>query len=290
VRVEFVELSLDALAARATVSPEDVKKVYDEEVKAGKHGTREERRASHILVTAPADAKDDVKKAAEAKAKDIADQVRKNPKSFAEIAKKESQDPGSAGQGGDLGFFARGAMVKPFEEAAFAAKKGEIVGPVKSDFGYHVILVTDIKPEKVRSLAEATPEIEANLKKAKAQAGFPDSVEQLNNIVYEQSSSLQPAAEKLGLPIQQSPWITQGNATTQLSNPSCRRRSFPTRRSRASATPARSRSPRTRSSRRTCWSTSRGAAPARRREGRDRPQAPARRGHAARDAKMARRS
>ena len=219
VRVEFVELSLDALAARATVSPEDVKKVYDEEVKAGKHGTREERRASHILITAPADAKDDVKKAAEAKAKDIADQVRKNPKSFAEIARKESQDPGSAGQGGDLGFFARGAMVKPFEEAAFAAKKGEIVGPVKSDFGYHVILVTDIKPEKVRSLAEAAPEIEANLKKAKAQAGFPDSVEQLNNIVYEQSSSLQPAAEKLGLPIQQSPWITQGNATTQLSNP-----------------------------------------------------------------------
>ena len=219
VRVEFVELSLDALAARATVSPDDVKKVYEEEVKAGKHGTREERRASHILVTAPADAKDEVKKAAEAKAKDIADRVRKNPKAFAEVAKKESQDPGSAAQGGDLGFFARGAMVKPFEEAAFAAKKGEIVGPVKSDFGYHVILVTDIKPEKVRSLAEATPEIEANLKKAKAQAGFPDSVEQLNNIVYEQSSSLKPASEKLGLPIQESPWISKGAATAQLSNP-----------------------------------------------------------------------
>ena len=219
VRVEFVELSLDALSARATVSPDDVKKVYEEEVKAGKHGTREERRASHILITAPADAKDDVKKAAEAKAKEIADRVRRNPKSFAEVAKKESQDPGSGAQGGDLGFFARGAMVKPFEEAAFAAKKGEIVGPVKSDFGYHVIMVTDIKPEKVRSLAEATPEIEANLKKTKAQAGFPDSVEQLNNIVYEQSSSLKPASEKLGLPIQESPWIMKGAATTQLSNP-----------------------------------------------------------------------
>ena len=219
VRVEFVELSLDAVAAAAQVSPDDVKRVYEEEVKAGKHGTREERRASHILITVPADAKDDAKKAAEAKAREVAERVRKNPKSFADVAKKESQDPGSAAQGGDLGFFPRGAMVKAFEDAAFAAKKGDIVGPVRSEFGYHVIQVTDIKPEKVRSLAEASPEIEANLKKAKAQAGFADAVEQLNNLVYEQSSSLKPAAEKVGLKIQESPWMSKGNSTTQLSNP-----------------------------------------------------------------------
>ena len=209
-RVEYVELSQDAAAARATVAPAEVKKVYDEEVLAGKHGTREERRASHILIPVPADAKGDVRKAAEAKAKDIAERVRKNANSFADIAKKESQDPGSAAQGGDLGFFARGAMVKPFEDAVFSAKKGEIVGPVKSDFGYHVIRLTDIKPEKVRSLAEATPEIEANLKKTKAQMGFADNVEQLNNLVYEQSTSLKPAAERLGLPVQTSPWISKG--------------------------------------------------------------------------------
>ncbi len=219
-RVEYVDLSLDALAARATVPADEVKKVYEEEVRAGKHGAREERRASHILIAAPADAKDDVKKAAEAQAKDIAERVRKNPGSFADIAKKESQDPGSGAQGGDLGFFPRGAMVKPFEEAAFAAKKGDIVGPVKSDFGYHVIRVTDIRPEKVRSLAEASPEIEANLKKAKAQAGFPDSVEQLNNLVYEQSASLKPAAEKLGLAVQASPWFAKGSSPIPaLSNP-----------------------------------------------------------------------
>ena len=221
VRVEYVELSLDAAAARASVPAEEVKKVYDEEVKQGKYGTREERRASHILIPAPADAKDDVKKAAEAKARILVEAVRKNPKSFADVAKKESQDPGSAAQGGDLGFFARnGTMVKPFEDAVFEAKKDEIVGPVKSDFGYHIIRVTDIKPAKVRSLQEVAPEIEANLKKTKAQQGFADAIEQMNNLVYEQSSSLKPAADKLGLPVQTSPWFPKGGTPTpSLGNP-----------------------------------------------------------------------
>ncbi len=219
-RVEYVEMSLDAVAAKTTVKPEDVKTVYEEEVKAGKHGQKEERRASHILITVPADAKDDVLKAAEAKAKDIAERVRKNPASFAEVAKKESQDPGSAVQGGDLGFFGRGAMVKPFEDAVFAAKKNDILGPVKSDFGYHVIRVTDIKPEKIRSLAEATPEIEANLKKQAAARNFAASAEEFSNLVYEQSTSLKPAAEKMNLTVQVSPWITKGMpAVPALANP-----------------------------------------------------------------------
>ena len=209
-RLEYVEMSLDAVAAKTTVKPEDVKTVYDEEVKAGKHGQKEERRASHILIAAPADGKEADRKAAEAKAKDVAERVRKNPASFADIAKKESQDPGSAVQGGDLGFFGRAAMVKPFEDAVFAAKKNEIVGPVATDFGYHVIRVTDIKAEKVRSLAEASPEIEANLKKQGAARGFASSAEEFSNLVYEQSTSLKPAAEKMNLAVQVSPWITKG--------------------------------------------------------------------------------
>ncbi|MEP7070506.1 MAG: SurA N-terminal domain-containing protein [Usitatibacter sp.] len=209
-RLEYVEMSLDAVAAKTTVKPEDVKTVYDEEVKAGKHGQKEERRASHILVAAPADGKEADRKAAEAKAKDVAERVRKNPASFAEVAKKESQDPGSAVQGGDLGFFGRAAMVKPFEDAVFAAKKNEIVGPVATDFGYHVIRVTDIKPAKVRSIADASPEIEANLKKQGAARGFASSAEEFSNLVYEQSTSLKPAAEKMNLAVQVSPWITKG--------------------------------------------------------------------------------
>src|ERR1700694_258573 len=173
-RVEYVEMSLDALAARTPASAEEVKKVYDEEARAGKLGQKEERKASHILIMVKPDAKDAEKKAAQAKAQEIAARVRRNPASFADVAKKESQDPGSAAQGGDLGFFSRGSMVKPFEDAVFAAKKNEIVGPVASDFGYHVIRVTDIKPEKVKSLAEAGPQIEASLKKQAASRGFAE--------------------------------------------------------------------------------------------------------------------
>jgi peptidyl-prolyl cis-trans isomerase D len=220
-KVDYVELSIDALATQATVSPDDVQRVYDEQVKAGKLGEAEERRASHILITVKSDAPEAEKKAALAKAKAIAAQVRKNPASFAEIAKKESQDPGSAAQGGDLGFFARGAMVKPFEEAAFAAKKGEIVGPIESDFGYHVIQVTDIKPAKVKSLAEAAPEIEGTLKKQAASRRMAESAENFSNMVYEQSQSLKPVADALKIPIHPSGWIQKGAQAVPpvLSNP-----------------------------------------------------------------------
>jgi len=220
VRVEYLEMSIDALAARAAVAADDVKKVYDEQLQAGKLGQKEERRASHILVTVKADAKEAEKKAAEAKAQEIAARVRKNPAAFADVARKESQDPGSAVQGGDLGFFSPGAMVKPFEDAVFAAKKGDIVGPVASDFGYHVIRVADIKPAKVKSLAEAAPEIEANLKKLSASRTFAENAESFSNLVYEQSTSLKPAADRLGLAVQQSPWIAKGaSAVPALGNP-----------------------------------------------------------------------
>jgi peptidyl-prolyl cis-trans isomerase D len=218
VRVDYVELSVDALAAKAPVDPEDMKKFY--ESNKSRFVQREERRASHILVAVNAAAPEAEKKAAEAKAAALAAEVRKKPASFAEVAKKNSQDPGSAAQGGDLGFFARGAMVKPFEEAAFGAKKDEIVGPVLSDFGYHIIRVTDIKPEKGKSLAEAAPEIEAELKKGAAARRFVEAAEGLTNIVYEQSTSLKPAADQFNLQVQQSGWFSKaGGAPAVLANP-----------------------------------------------------------------------
>jgi peptidyl-prolyl cis-trans isomerase D len=209
-KVDYVELSIDALAAQAPVSQDDVKRIYDEQVKSGKLGQPEERRARHILITVKPDAPEAEKKAALARAQAIAAEVRKNPKSFPDVAKKESQDPGSAVQGGDLGFFGRGSMVKPFEEAVFAAKKGDIVGPVESDFGYHVIQVEDIKPAKVKSLAEASPEIEATLKKQAASRLMAENAENFSNLVYEQPDSLKTAADTLKLPVRQSGWISKG--------------------------------------------------------------------------------
>ncbi len=219
-RVEYLELSADSLAAQTSVPAEEIAGIYEQGVKSGRFGQREERKASHILLTVKQDAPEADKKATEAKAKAIAERVRKAPATFADTAKKESQDPGSAAQGGDLGFFARGAMVKAFEDAAFAAKKGEIVGPVASEFGYHVIQVNDIKPAKVKSLAEATPEIEAGLRKQNASRRFAEVAEQFSNMVYEQPSSLKPTADTLKLGVQQSGWITKGTpASPILSNP-----------------------------------------------------------------------
>lgn len=219
-RVEYLEYSMDALAARAEVPAEEVKKAYEDGMQRKQWGQPEERRASHILIAATD--KDDAAKvkAAEAKARAIADQVRKNPKSFADVAKKESQDPGSAVQGGDLGFFSRGAMVKPFEDAVYAGKKGDIIGPVKSDFGFHVIQVTDVKPARVKSLADATPELEATLKKQIAQRRFGETAEQFANLVYEQPGSLKPAADALKIPVQQGGWVSKGQpGNPLLTNP-----------------------------------------------------------------------
>ena len=220
-KVDYLELSVDALAARATVSPDEVKRYYDEELKKGTFGVPEERRASHILVAVKPDATEAEKKAAQAKAQRIAEEVRKNPKRFAEVAKKESQDPGSAAKGGDLGFFGRGAMVKPFEDAVFSAKKGDIVGPVASDFGYHVIEVTDVKGAKVKSLAEATPEIEGILRKQRATGLMAESAENFSNLVYEHPDNLQAAADALKLTVQHSDWVRRGQPANPpyLSNP-----------------------------------------------------------------------
>ena len=144
--------------------------------------------------------------------------LKKNPKDFAELAKKNSQDTGSATNGGDLGLFARGMMVKPFEDAAFGAQKDELVGPVLSDFGYHIIRVTDIQPEKGKGLAEVTPEIEGELKKQKAARKFAELAEKFTNAAYEQSSSLKAAAEAVGLPIKQSPWMAKGQGLPPFNN------------------------------------------------------------------------
>ena len=210
VRPEYVELTVEALAPQVQVGADEIKAYYD--ANSARYVQKEERKASHILIAVAAKAGDAEKKAAKAKAENLYAQLRKNPKEFADLAKKNSADPGSAPNGGDLGFFARGAMVPQFEEAAFKAKKDEIVGPVQSDYGYHIIRVTEIRAEKAKTLAEVTPEIEGELKKQKAQRKFAELAEKFTNLVYENSTSLKAAADAVGLPIKQGPFISKGAA------------------------------------------------------------------------------
>ena len=161
-----------------------------------------------------------MKAAAKAKAEALLAQIKQKPDSFAAVAKANSQDPGSASKGGDLGFFGRGMMVKPFEDAAFGLKVGGIAGPVETEFGYHIIKVTAVKPAQTTEFAQARPQIEKELKRQKAEKRHAEAAEVFSNVVYEQADSLKPAADQLKLPLQESPWITRnGSEVPTLNNP-----------------------------------------------------------------------
>jgi peptidyl-prolyl cis-trans isomerase D len=208
--VEYLVLDVESVRQNITVNEADLKTYYEQNVQ--KMAAKEERRASHILINAPKDASAADKQKAKTKAQELLEQVRKKPAAFAELAKQNSQDPGSASKGGDLEFFPRGAMVKPFEDAAFALKKSEISEVIESDFGYHIILLTDIKIPKTKSFEEMRPEMEAELKKQQAQRKFAELAETFTNGVYEQAESLKPVAERLKLTVQKASQVTRNPA------------------------------------------------------------------------------
>lgn len=199
-KIEYVVLDLDSVVKGIVPAEADLKTYYEQNT-ANLAG-QEQRRASHILITAAKSSDDAQRAAAKAKADALLEQVKKAPNTFADVARKNSQDPGSAAAGGDLDFFGRGAMVKPFEEAVFKLKVGDISDVVESDFGYHIIKLTDIKSPKPKSFEEMRPELEATVKKQLAQRKYAEAAESFANSVYEQSDSLQPAADKLKLRVQ----------------------------------------------------------------------------------------
>lgn len=206
-RAEYLVFDENALLKQVSVSDDEIRKFY--EANTARFGQPEERNARHILIAAAADVPaEDVAKAGE-KAAALLAEVRANPERFAELAKTESQDPGSAARGGELGFFGRGAMVKPFEDAVFSLEKGQISDVVRSDFGFHIIQVVDVKPAKARPFEEVRDEIAEELKRQAASRRFAEQAEQFANLVYEQADSLQPAAEALGLEIRQTDWISR---------------------------------------------------------------------------------
>lgn len=215
VRAEYALLSADALAAQETVSEADVRAWYDSNMRA----------------------KFDERAAARKKADNLLVQLRAAPDKFAELAKQDSQDPGSKDNGGDLGYFARGAMVKPFEDAVFKLKPGQLSGIVESSFGFHIIKLAGIKPVKdgkpeerqashilinapvVKDFQAMRPEIETQLKKQRLGKKFAEAAETFSNLAYEQPDGLQPIADKFKLKLQQSGWLTrQANAAAGALN------------------------------------------------------------------------
>ncbi|MBN8487187.1 MAG: peptidylprolyl isomerase [Burkholderiales bacterium] len=196
-QIEYVVLDLDTLKKQIALGDEDLKKYYEEN--ASRYTAAEERRASHILINAPKEAPAAEREKAKAKAQALLDQARKNPAGFADLAKKNSEDPGSAVQGGDLDFFGKGAMTKPFEDAVFAMKEGEIVGPIETEFGYHLIKLTGVRGGSKKPFEAVRAEIVEEVGRQMAQKKFAEAAEQFGNMVYEQSDSLQPVVDKLRL-------------------------------------------------------------------------------------------
>lgn len=199
-KIEYVVFDPAVVERQVTVSDEEVAEYYKNNLKA--MTTPEQRMASHILVTAPASASAADKAAAKAKAEAILAEVRKDPASFAAVAKAKSQDPSSAEQGGDLGLVEPNALPAPVEAAAMKLKQGEISEVVASDFGYHVITVTSLKPATVKPLDEARPQVTADIKRSKMSKKYSELAEIFNNTVEDQFSSLKPVADKLGLKIE----------------------------------------------------------------------------------------
>ncbi len=195
--IEYVTLDAETLQKGITVTAEQARQYYDQN--AARYTTAEERQASHILIVAESSGPADQRKAARDKAESILAEVRKAPDQFAALAKKHSQDPGSAAQGGDLGFQGRKAWVAPFENAVFAMKTGEISNVVETDFGYHIIRLAAARGGERKPFDTARAEIENEIRKQQAQKLYSESVDAFGNTAYEQADSLQPLIDKFKL-------------------------------------------------------------------------------------------
>ena len=200
VDVAYLVLDQADIAKSIEINEADLKAYYEQN-KSRLSGP-EERRASHILLTLDAGASADAVKAAEEKAKALLARVKADPAQFAQLAKENSQDPGSAQNGGDLGFFGPGAMVQAFNDAVFAMKKGDISDIVRTDFGLHIIQLTDVKSAEIKPYEAMRASILDDLRGSQAARKFAEVAESFSNVVYEQADSLEPAAKRLGLTIQ----------------------------------------------------------------------------------------
>ncbi len=207
-RAQYLELNAATLDTGVEVDEQALQAQYDEQ--AAKYVTPEERHTRHILIQLTPDADEETTTAALDKASSVVSRLDAG-EDFALLAKELSDDPGSAANGGDLGFFGRGLMTPEFENAAFELQPGEVSKPVKSPFGFHVIEVVEIKPEVATPLDDVRDELTAQLLSSERSDLFYEKSEALSNITFEQPDTLQGAAEELELEIRESEWVSVNN-------------------------------------------------------------------------------
>lgn len=206
IKAEYAVLSFDHIQRQIQVAPEALAAAYEER-KAAIQGA-EERRARHILVSVEESASPEQKAEARKRAEELLVQARSAPAEFADLATKHSEDPGSAFEGGDLGFVPRKQMVQPFDDAMFSMREGEIAGPVETRYGFHVIKLEAIRSAPVPTFDEMKAQLEADLRKQEANKRFAEAAEEFSNLVYEQPDTLEPVADRFGIEVQKSDWLS----------------------------------------------------------------------------------
>lgn len=217
VDIEYLELNLADVAADIEVGEDELRQYYDEQVarEPDLFATPEQRRARHILVNVDDDTDE---AAAEARAQELLDRVNSG-EPFADVAMEASDDTGSAALGGDLDWVEPGMMVGPFDEALFSMSDGEIRGPVRTPFGFHIILLEETREGDTRDFEESRAQLEDDLKKARAEDLYYERAEIMETVSFENPDSLVPAAEALGIEIKTLDGVTRTGNSGLAANP-----------------------------------------------------------------------
>ena len=215
VKINFIIHSVAGIVPNIKISDKEVKNYFTNNI--NRYQTEQQRRAKHILFTVGADLSDAEVKEIAGNAQDILNKIKKNPKSFQKNAKKYSQDAESAKNGGDLGFFSRGDMTKVFEDTVFSMSKNQISELIKTEFGFHIVMLTDIKGDEVK-FESVKNQIKGELIFNAALAEYGSNAEDFSNIVYERSENLQEVAKKFDLKIESSEWLSFEDAKKFFNN------------------------------------------------------------------------
>src|SRR5690606_31124530 len=213
VDLQYIELTREHAAGAVEVTEAALREYYEQN--KDKYQTPERRKARHILITI-GDGLDEA--AAEKKATELTERI-KGGADFAQLAEEYSKDPGSAAQGGDLGWAERGMFVGPFEEALFSMSPGEVRGPVKTQFGYHIIQLEEIEHGEQRSFEDVRGELEAEYRKEQSEAFFYEQAEKLGDLAFESLTELDSVARAMGLPIKTATGVTREGGGELPSNP-----------------------------------------------------------------------
>lgn len=224
VSIEYVELDAATMTPPPVADDTTLRQRYEKE--GSRFVEQEQRLASHILVRVEPGADAATQKAAEAKAAQLSAQAKAAGADFAALARASSDDAGSKTAGGDLGWVGKGMMAGPFEDALFAMKPGEISAPVKSDFGWHVIQLRELKAGAQESFEQAREALAREQSDADRDRAFNDLSSRLVDLVYKNPSSLTPAARALNLTVNQVGPFARRDASGIAANPAVQRAAF----------------------------------------------------------------